>query len=416
MKKIKPHLVFADKQGNIYDHPHLLMLVRRGKEWGLPYPGELIELPPESTFYLLPERQAVGLDPDTGKIEVLEEAPVAAFIAPGYTLSGHVVYTENHHAPKLPLFAYGALGYYKGKFYVAAQQVDTDKRQVFLGISKQKIIYGAQDLRKKLPNNRLIAHLTRCALTYGCPAAKNLALGRFEAPLPTAKTCNARCIGCISLQSKDSGFPATQKRINFTPSPKEIAEIILIHAKRVKKPIFSFGQGCEGEPLTGWENILKAIKLAKKNLSKGTININTNGSFPEAMEPLAKAGLKSIRISLNSLRPHIYKAYYRPTYDFNKVIESIKEAKKNNLFVSLNYLFFPGFSDTEEELDSLISTIQDTKLDFIQMRNLNIDPLLYLNLYSNEKEKPSFGLKNFMLRIKKECPWIKFGYFNPYLG
>ena len=34
--------------------------------------------------------------------------------------------------------------------------------------------------------NRLFRHLETCALTYGCPAAKNLFLCRYEAPLPTS--------------------------------------------------------------------------------------------------------------------------------------------------------------------------------------------------------------------------------------
>ena len=31
-KKIQPVMVFADAEGNVYDHPDLLMLVRRGRE------------------------------------------------------------------------------------------------------------------------------------------------------------------------------------------------------------------------------------------------------------------------------------------------------------------------------------------------------------------------------------------------
>jgi hypothetical protein len=26
------------------------------------------------------------------------------------------------------------------------------------------------------------------------------------------------------------------------------------------------------------------------------------------------------------------------------------------------------------------------------------------------------GLANFKKRLKKACPWLEFGYFNPYLG
>ena len=29
---------------------------------------------------------------------------------------------------------------------------------------------------------------------------------------------------------------------------------------------------------------------------------------------------------------------------------------------------------------------------------------------------PSLGLGLFMKRLKKLCPWLRYGYFNPYLG
>jgi len=415
--KIQPKAVFADDQGNIYDHPELLMLIKRGPTWGLPRPDELIPLPEESTLYLLPQRQALGLNPETGQIEVIPEGiAVAGFISPGYTLCGHVAYLEQGQPDPLPLFAYGALGFYQDKFYVAAIKVDEDQRQVFTHIPKTKISQQAALLRKKLPQNRLILHLTHCALNYNCPAAKNLALGRFEAPLPTSQTCNAQCIGCISYQDEQSKIPATQSRIAFCPTPQEIYEVMSIHAKRAKKPIFSFGQGCEGEPLLNWKNIAQAISLYRKAYSTGTININTNGSLPETIEPLAKAGLNSIRVSLNSAQETLYSKYYRPKYAFSQVQETILQAKKNKLFVSLNYLFFPGINDSEQELTALLDLITTTKLDFIQLRNLNIDPNLYLRLFPESKSYSLMGLKNFLQRIKKECPWVKFGYFNPYLG
>ena len=45
---IRPHMLVADEQGNIYDHPDFLLLCRRGEEWSLPRPDELMPLPEES--------------------------------------------------------------------------------------------------------------------------------------------------------------------------------------------------------------------------------------------------------------------------------------------------------------------------------------------------------------------------------
>ena len=414
-KKIQPYLVFADESGNIYDHPELLMLVRRGRELAQPRPDELIPLPEGSDLYLLPGRHALGLDPQSGSVEAMEERAVAAFVCPAYTLSATAAYLTGESAPTLPLFAYGAVGFAHDRFWVAAKQVDKDRRQVFTHVTPERITKGAYDLLKRYPKNRLVQHLSRCALTFCCPAAKNLALGRYEGPLPTARICNARCLGCISHQPEGSGFPASQNRIDFTPTPEEIAEVMLLHSKRAKNPVLSFGQGCEGEPLTEAELIGDAIRRFRTAGVQATVNINTNASLPDVIPGLAQAGLNSIRVSLNSAREALYTAYYRPRgYDFNDVRHSILAAKEHGLFVSLNYLFAPGVSDVESELAALTEMITATRADYIQMRNLSLDPEVYLDCVG-EPQEPSMGLHNFMKRLKAACPWIQYGYFNPYL-
>lgn len=420
--KPRPKLVFADEQGNIYDHPELEMLVRRGDRLEPPRPDELIALPPESELFLLPGRDALGFDPESGEIERLDERAVAAFVCPGHTLSATAAYASRPDAPVLPLFAYGAVGFSGDRFFVAASRVDEDRRQVFTGIPQERIAKGAKTLRGKYPKNRLIEHLTGCALTYCCPAARNLALGRFEAPLPTARVCNARCIGCLSLQDPDSGFPSTQNRIAFAPKAEEIVEIMTEHSRHERRPVYSFGQGCEGEPLTEIATIRDAVAQFRKAGGRGTVNINTNASLPDAVEEFAAAGGSSIRVSLSSADPALYAAYYRPKgYDFGAVRESIARAKAGGLFVSLNFLFFPGVSDTEAELAQLTGLIDAYKVDFVQLRNLNLDPQLYMKVVkesgvlSDPARLASMGLKNFRKRLRKACPWLRFGYFNPYL-
>lgn len=414
-KKIQPVMVFADESGNIYDHPDLLMLVRRGRELTLPRPDELIPLPQGSDLYLLPGRHALGLDPQTGKAEAMEERAVAAFVCPSYTLSATAAYLKDETAPKLPLFAYGAVGFANDRFWVAATQVDKDRRQVFTQVAPERITKGAQDLLKRYPENRLIGHLARCALTFCCPAAKNLALGRFEAPLPTSRACNARCYGCISHQPVESGFPASQNRIDFRPTAREIVEIMHLHSRRAKNPVLSFGQGCEGEPLTEAPLLTEAIALFRSQGGRGTVNVNTNASLPDTMPGLAGAGLDSIRVSLNSAREHVYDSYYRPHgYTFDDVRRTMATAGEHGLFVSINYLFFPGVNDTESELAALTDLVSRTRPNYVQMRNLSLDPELYLACVG-EPTEPSMGLANFMKRLKKACPWINYGYFNPYL-
>ena len=358
----------------------------------------------------------MGLDPDSGEVEVMEDLAVAAFACPAHTVTGIAAYSQDPDAPRLPLLSYAAIGYAEGRFWVCAKKVDEDRRQVFEGIPEDRIRNGAMALMRKYPDNRLMRHLTNCALNYGCPAAKNLSLGRFEAPLPTSQACNARCVGCISLQPEDSGFPAPQNRIGFTPTCQEIVEVMRQHGSQERKPVFSFGQGCEGEPLTEAKLLAESTRLFRSQDGKGTVNVNTNASLPDTIPLLAEAGVSSIRVSLNSVRKAPYEAYYRPHgYVFEDVVESIRQAKKHGLFVSLNYLYFPGLNDTEEELDALNNLLQDTHLDFMQLRNLNLDPQLALDLLGPHSPGPAMGLNNFRKRLRKTNEWLGFGYFNPYL-
>ncbi len=416
-KKKTPYLVCADEKGQIFEEPELLMLSRQGNGLVLPGPDDLIPLPPSSDLFLLPGRKAVGLDPATGKIQLVDALAVAGFASPGHTLSGTAAYMTEPDAPVLPLYAYGAVGFLDDRFWITARLVDQDQRQVFSHIPQSDITRNAHELLKKYPENRLIRHLAGCALNSCCPAARNLVLGRFEAPLPTSRSCNARCVGCISFQPDDSGIKATQKRISFTPESEELIQVMKIHCARAKKPVLSFGQGCEGEPLTQAELICEAISRVRNSIPQATININTNASLPESVSKLARSGLNSVRVSLNSTDPDLYHSYYRPVnYSFDQVKGFIQEARDHKLFVSLNLLYFPGITDTESQIGSITDFIQDLKIDFIQMRNLNLDPDIYLALVRDKDLGPQTGLGNFMKRIKKECPWTGFGYFNPYLG
>lgn len=413
----RPRLLLADGQGQIFDDPDLLMLCRRGREWALPRPDELMPLPPESELFLLPGRHAAGLDPESGETVELDELAVAAFVAPAHTLTGHPVYVTDEDAPTLPLFAYAAVGMIGDHFYVCAKKVDQDTRQVFTGISPKKVEKAARALMEKFPGNRLMQHLmSNCVLRYGCPAARNLCLGRYEAPLPVSHVCNARCVGCISHKDEDSTVCATpQDRLTFTPTVDELVEVMLYHqSNETEAPIYSFGQGCEGEPLTEAPLLIETVRTFRAKGGKGTVNLNSNASMPDAVAKLAEAGLSSLRVSLNSARPDVYARYYRPrNFTFADVRRSIVTARQGGVFVSLNLLYFPGITDCEEELEALTELVNACGVNFIQLRNLNIDPELYLRLMEGLPFGPSTGLANFRKRLRKACPGLRFGYFNP---
>jgi len=413
----------ADQAGEIFELEGYAAVGMAGA-WLEPLSGEqTCNMPYGSELMYLPDRKPVLLNIKTGLLETLRENPcapgenifpVAAFNSPGYVLTRVSAYRETKMAQTLPLFSYGAVGWYHKRFRFAVVLVDPEPRQDLRRMQRKDVVAGVDRMRRQMAGNRLRAHLEKCALTYGCPAGKNFFLGRYEAPLPTAKQCNARCMGCLSLQ-KNSDIPHSQDRIGFTPSPQEIAEVALAHIRQVPKSVVSFGQGCEGDPLLAVDVIEPAIHRIRRQTGSGTINMNTNGSLPGNLKRLFDAGLDSVRISMNSVRKKCYDSYFRPQgYGFANVLESIDMALAHDKFVAINYLNCPGFSDTPREVDALVRFLGKHPIHMIQWRNLNFDPLRYwkeMNAVSRHG-KP-MGMETVLKRVRRLFPELKFGYFNP---
>lgn len=414
-------LVYADARGQIYDHPYLEMVGRSGQRFCRVPEAELIPLPPGSDLFVLPGRRAVGYDPRRRRLVTAGESrdlpaeaqAVAAFMAPAHTMSYLAAGVPRPQAPVLPLFAYTAVGWRSGQFWVAGWRSDPDVRQDLPLMDCQAMASRVQARLQAAPTNRLLRHLSHCALTYGCPAARNLFLERFEAPLPTSPVCNARCLGCLSEQ-RQRQFPAPMQRLTFVPNPEEIAEVAVPHLQQVPQAVASFGQGCEGEPLLQGPTLVAAVRLIRRQVSRGTLNVNTNASKPEVIAALVDAGLDSLRVSLNSARPEYYAAYFRPRgYGFPDVVASIKTAKAAGAKVALNYFIFPGFSDLPAEINALCALIEATGVDLVQLRNLNIDPDYYIkNLKIAPGPRP-LGIRRLVARLQQTFPHLRFGYFNP---
>ncbi len=380
-------------------------------------------MPHGSELMYLPDRRPILFNQNSGIIEALSENPyapaepifaVAAFNSPGYVITHVSAYRERQNANYLPLFCYGAVGWHRGKFRTAVVRVDAEPRQDLRQMPRDDVVAGVEKARRQMPQNRLRSHLETCALEYGCPAGKNFFLRRYEAPLPTAQKCNARCLGCLSLQ-KGSEIPCSQNRIDFTPSADEISEVALAHIRSVKNSVVSFGQGCEGDPLLAAEVIEPAIRQIRSQTPDGTINMNTNGSRPEILEQLFDAGLDSVRVSMNSVREKCYHGYFRPNgYRFADVLKSIEVALAQEKFVAINYLNSPGFTDSPQEVDALTGFLQNYPINMIQWRNLNFDPIRYwkeMNAVATHGE--AIGMEKLLSRIRKKFPKLKFGYFNP---
>lgn len=414
-------LLIADRNGQIVEHPRLLMCGRSGDVFGPVDDSELMPIPEGTKVFFLPGSTAVGFDPVKKKTVTLEGyRAVCAMLQAGYTRTMLPAASYGRKGPGpygchdyLPLWAYAAVGWKDSGMVAAAFRVDPMTHSETEHYDDREIAPRVKE-RAGTTQNRLIRHLARCALEYHCFAAKNYFMDRWEAPLPTAPSCNASCVGCISLQPSDC-CPASQERIDFVPTVEELTEVAVPHLNRVDRGIVSFGQGCEGEPLLVGDTIAKAVKAFRNETGRGTIHLNTNGSIPEKLSLIASSGLDSVRISMNSAVEETYNAYYRPkSYSYADVCESLKRATGAGLYVSVNLLVFPGVSDLPEEVDALFGLIEETKVNMIHLRNLSIDPRLYLDSLAPplRKRRDAIGIRNLAVKLKREFPAIDLGYFN----
>ena len=133
-----PVLLTADKQGNITEFSELKAVGMSNGHFHRPEPEDFIALPEGSELFALPDRLPVGWDPAANEPVLLDQDPhaegqpvqaVAAFISPAHTSIFNAAYQTLPEAPTLPLFAYTAVGWYRGRFWVTAFRSDLDKRQ-----------------------------------------------------------------------------------------------------------------------------------------------------------------------------------------------------------------------------------------------------------------------------------------------
>ena len=413
---MRPFVLYSDAEGNVFEDESLYAVGRSGYYTNPVESEDWILLPEGGNLYTLTHRRAVGVDVETGEMRMCEKGwAVAAFVPPAHTGLYLAAWVNQPDAPTLPLFCYTAAGWHDGKFYVTAIRIEDDVRQESSGFDDSQVTKGILQKTAEFPLNRIVQHLAdNCASRYECPAARNYFMGRWECPIPTSPACNSNCIGCISFQPEDETIVSSHDRLGFKPTAGEIVEYTVPHLETAPYPIVSFGQGCEGEPLLMWETIKEAIVQIRKFTPKGSININTNASKPEAVRALCEAGLNSIRASINSAQKWLYEAYYLPNnYEFEDVVESLKIVNSFGGWTSINYFAFPGMTDSEDEYEALRNLIQETGLKMIQWRNFNIDPDWYLERVGVVDTPPSLGIREMMAELKAEFPALKYGYYNP---
>ena len=411
--------VFARPDGSVLDLPGVNAAADIGVDAAADA-ADFIRLPPGSLLLSLPARSVVGYR-NGKRCELTTFAgekicAVAAALPLGFTRLALPAYVAEPSAAVLPLFGYTAVAWGNGSFYAAAQRTDqmeswSQHRHV------PKLINEAIALRTlQFPGNSLVAQLARCAHDYGCFTAQNTFLRQGEAAIPVSVACNARCIGCISEQDPEASVKSAQERIRRRPTIDEICEIAITHLQAVPRGMVSFGQGCEGEPLLAAPLIEQSIHRIRATTSNGVIHCNTNASNARTLGRLIDAGLQSVRVSLNSARPAVYEAYYRPRgYGFSQVRESLEMLAAKGATISLNLLTHPGVTDDPDEIEALRELLRHVPIAMVQTRTLNVDPAVYFAAVGRPQTRP-LGMRRWLQWLRSSFPAMRIGNFTRGFG
>ena len=400
----------ADDAGNIFDVPNVQAVGRVGEKFFKLKPEDLIKLPESADLMFLPQRRAVGFK--HGEFVELNGRAVSAILPQGFTRTHLPAYRKSKHAQILPLYGYTAVALYKDELYAAALYTDENRKWEPSNYNTPDLPKLIRRVKKILPDNRIVAQVANCSLKWHCLTAQNLFYRRWECGVPTSPTCNANCLGCISLQPAEC-CPSPQSRITFKPTVDEIADVGIFHLSHAVDGIISFGQGCEGEPSLAADSISAAIKKIRAATSRGQININTNAGFTAGIKKIVDAGLDSMRVSIISARDESYQRYYRAGYTLAAVKASIRHALDSGVHVSLNLLYMPGFNDRNEEFAAWKDFLTELPVQMIQMRNLNFDPDAFFA--AMEHDENFSGTKKFLRALKETFPTLTVGNFSHYV-
>ncbi|MBO4852269.1 MAG: radical SAM protein [Schwartzia sp.] len=404
--------LYADENGEIFFAAGMAGAARLGNEVVRLTEDMLIPLPDAADLMFLPERRAVGYD-KKGNLTTLPGRAVSAVLPAGYTRLFLPAFKKENDASMLPLFGYTAVALRKGSLYAAALYTDKNDKWDPLKYNTRALKRHVRELKKRFPDNRLVAHLAHCSLEWHCCTAQNLFYHRWEAGIPVSPVCNANCLGCISLQPAEC-CPSPQSRISFRPTVDEVTELSVYHLSEAPDAIISFGQGCEGEPSLAADVIAESIRATRAKTNRGQININTNAGFTDGIKKIVDAGLDTMRVSIISARNESYQAYYRAGYPLENVKASIRYALEHGVYVSLNLLYFPGFNDRPEELAAWKEFFREQSVQMIQIRNLNLDPDFFLKTMPPENKKP-LGAQSFLHALHEAFPSMTIGSFSHFV-
>lgn len=148
-------------------------------------------------------------------------------------------------------------------------------------------------------------------------------------------SCNLRCVYCHR-----EGVSSAAREL----TPEEIARVV---EAAVDLGIAKF-KITGGEPLVR-SDIVDVVEAISSQRGVKEVSMTTNGTLlAEYAQDLARAGLRRVNVSLDSLDPETYKLITRSTYPLQKVVEGIDAAIEHGLSpLKVNFVVMAGLNYEE---------------------------------------------------------------------
>ena len=172
--------------------------------------------------------------------------------------------------------------------------------------------------------------------------------------------CNLRCVYCMP----EGGVQLLKK--DEILSLEEIAEVVKVGAGLGVKKIRLTG----GEPLVR-KGIVSLVEMINQVEGIEEITMTTNGALlSKFAEPLKKAGLDRVNISLDSVVPDQYERITRGG-NLKRVFEGIRAAKKAGLTpIKINVVKLSDEANQQIDLIKKFAADEELKVRFITQMDL----------------------------------------------
>jgi pyruvate-formate lyase-activating enzyme len=92
------------------------------------------------------------------------------------------------------------------------------------------------------------------------------------------------------------------------------------------------------------------------------------------------------------------------------VHETLSTLRRAGCRIALNLLTFPGVSDDEAEIAALEAAVARHKVDQVQLRSLNLDPLWLLRRLPRQTR--GIGVEAMLRRLEDRFEWLGLGNFT----